>query len=132
MGNDHGGKGASNQQAGSGGNDVNQHSAEVQASVTKLARVEVKSRHEPALVFSNLGHIIDVSLLRACFDSLEGNKAIGIDGMTKAAYGASLDSNLTGLLLRIRKGTYVPKPSRIVAIPKLDGTTNAASGHSMS
>ena len=44
-----------------------QHSTVNKTSATKLARVEVKSRREPELVFSNLGHIIDMDLLRECY-----------------------------------------------------------------
>ena len=102
---------------------MSQHSTVIQTSATKLARVEVKSRQEPEVVFSNLGHIIDESLLRECFNSLDGSKAIGIDGVTKVSYGVSLEKNLQSLLIKIRKGTYIPKPSRVVEIPKLDGTT---------
>ena len=105
------------------GNDVIQHSTVIQTSATKLARVEVKSRQEPEMVFSNLGHIIDELLLRECFNSLDGSKAVGIDGVTKASYGKGLNENLPSLLTKIRKGTYIPKPSRVVEIPKLDGTT---------
>ena len=100
-----------------------QHSTVNKTSATKLARVEVKSRREPELVFSNLGHIIDLDLLRECYRSLDGSKAVGIDGVTKILYGKNLEANLTDLLHRIRMGTYIPHPSRTVDIPKLDGTT---------
>ena len=100
-----------------------QHSTVNKTSATKLARVEVKSRREPELVFSNLGHIIDMDLLRECYRSLDGSKAVGIDGVTKILYGKNLEANLTDLLQRIRMGTYIPQPSRTVDIPKLDGTT---------
>ena len=100
-----------------------QHSTVNKTSATKLARVEVKSRQNPTLMFSNLGHIIDLDLLLECHRSLDGSKAIGIDGVTKDAYGKSLEKNLTDLLRRIRMGTYIPQPSRTVHIPKLDGTT---------
>ncbi len=100
-----------------------QHSTVNKTSATKLARVEVKSRQNPVLVFSNLGHIIDLDLLRECHRSLDGSKAVGIDGVTKDTYGKNLEKNLTDLLQRIRTGTYIPKPSRTVDIPKLDGTT---------
>jgi group II intron reverse transcriptase/maturase len=102
---------------------VIQHSTVNKTSATKLARVEVKSRQNPVLVFSNLGHIIDLDLLRECHRSLDGSKAVGIDGVTKDTYGKNLEKNLTDLLQRIRTGTYIPKPSRTVDIPKLDGTT---------
>lgn len=100
-----------------------QRSGVNEISATKLARIEAKSRQEPSLVFNNLGHIIDEDLLRECYRSLDGSKAVGIDGVTKDAYGKDLEENLKGLLHRIRKGTYIPKPSRTVEIPKLDGTT---------
>jgi hypothetical protein len=74
-------------------------------SATKLARVEVKSRQNPTLVFSNLGHIIDLDLLRECHRSLDGSKAAGTDGVTKDVYGKNLEVNLTVLLQRIRTGT---------------------------
>ena len=102
---------------------MTQHSTVTKTSATKLARVEVKSRQNPGLVFSNLGHIIDLDLLRECHRSLDGSKAVGIDGVTKDTYGKNLEKNLTDLLKRIRTGTYIPKPSRTVDIPKLDGTT---------
>lgn len=99
-----------------------QHSQVNKTSATKLARVEVKSRQEPDMVFSNLGHIIDLDLLRECYRSLDGSKAVGIDGVDKDSYGEKLEENLSDLLGRVRKGSYKPKPSRTVEIPKTDGT----------
>lgn len=99
-----------------------QHSEVKQTSATKLVRVELKSQNDASCVFNNLGHIIDVELLRECFRDLDGSKAVGIDGVTKAAYGANLESNITDLILRVRKGTYIPQASRLVGIPKIDGT----------
>jgi group II intron reverse transcriptase/maturase len=54
---------------------------------------------------------------------LDGRKAVGIDGITKEEYGKNLDSNLTELLNKIRRGSYHPKASRIQEIPKADGST---------
>ena len=102
---------------------MSQHSTVHQTSSTKLARVEMKSRTEKGCVFNNVGHIIDPELLRECHRSLDGSKAVGIDGVSKEAYGKNIGENLTDLLGRIRRGTYVPRPSRIVEIPKVDGTT---------
>ncbi|MFN7835837.1 MAG: reverse transcriptase domain-containing protein [Burkholderiaceae bacterium] len=102
---------------------MSQHSAVHKTSSTKLARIEVKSRMDKGCVFNNLGHIIDLDLLRECYRSLDGSKAVGIDGVSKEAYGRNDEENLTDLLDRIRKGVYVPRPSRVVEIPKVDGTT---------
>ena len=62
-------------------------------------------------------------MLSECYRELEGKKAIGIDGMTKATYGKSLEENLQDLLGRIRRGGYKPQAARIVEIPKEDGSS---------
>jgi RNA-directed DNA polymerase len=90
---------------------------------TKLDRIEMRARKDRASTFNNLGHILDLDLLRQSYGKLDGSKAVGIDGMTKEKYGRGLDVNLTELLLRIRCGSYHPQASRIVEIPKADGST---------
>jgi group II intron reverse transcriptase/maturase len=89
---------------------------------TKLDRVERRSQQDRNAVFNNLGHIIDIDLLRDCYHGLDGTKAVGIDGITKEDYGKNLEENLKHLLTQIRKGSYHPKPSRIREIPKADGS----------
>lgn len=90
---------------------------------TKLERVERRSRQDRRAVFNNLGHIINAEMLRSCFHGLDGSKAIGIDKVTKESYGKDLDKNLDRLLMKIRRGSYHPKASRIIEIPKVDGST---------
>lgn len=94
-----------------------------QSRLTKLERVSKLSARDKTVVFNNLEHIIDLPLLKETYDSLNGKKAIGIDGMTKERYGTKLDENLKELLTRIRRGTYRPQPARLVEIPKEDGST---------
>jgi RNA-directed DNA polymerase len=74
-------------------------------------------------VFNNIGHVIDIDMLRETYQELDGNKAIGIDGVTKEVYGQRLEKNLANLLQQIRRGQYEPRPSKLVEIPKEDGTT---------
>ena len=62
-------------------------------------------------------------MLKELFHRLNGRKAIGIDGVTKMQYGENLDYNLEQLMARIRRGSYRPKASRLVEIPKEDGST---------
>ena len=50
-------------------------------------------------------------------------QATGIDGVTKEAYGKKLGDNLQDLLARIRRHAYKPRASRLVEIPKEDGST---------
>ena len=89
--------------------------------LTKLKRVEQRSQQDRNATFNNLGHLINLEMLGACFRSLDRNKAVGIDGITKEHYGSRLEENLKQLLAKIRKGSYHPKPARIVQIPKSDG-----------
>jgi RNA-directed DNA polymerase len=51
-------------------------------------------------------------LLRNSYQQLDGKKAVGIDGITKAAYGINLEDNLQGLLRRIQGNAYKPQASR--------------------
>lgn len=88
---------------------------------TKLDRIEARSRQDSKTVFNNLGHVIDLDLLRRCFHSLDGSKALGIDGLTKEKYKENLEKNLQDLLARIRRKAYHPNASRIVEIEKSDG-----------
>lgn len=89
---------------------------------TKLERVMERSKQDRGAEFNNLGHIIDLNLLRQCYRSLDGSKAVGIDKVTKEEYGKKLNENLQCLLQRIRCGSYHPKASRIVEIAKADGS----------
>ena len=50
---------------------------------TNLKWIGEKARKEPDLVFTSLyHHILDVDNLRASYDTLKANKAIGVDGVT--------------------------------------------------
>lgn len=90
---------------------------------TKLERIGELAEKQKETVFNNLGHVIDLDLLRECYRRLDGRKAKGIDGVTKEVYGLRLEDNLQDLLRRIRKGAYKPQASKIVEIPKKDGST---------
>jgi group II intron reverse transcriptase/maturase len=68
-------------------------------------------------------HHFTVDNLRACFESLDAKKAVGVDGVTKAMYGQDLETNLQDLHRRLHQMAYRPKPVRRVEIPKEDGST---------
>jgi RNA-directed DNA polymerase len=89
---------------------------------TKLKRIGALASKDPSLRFTNLGHVIDLEMLRDMYHQLDGKKAVGVDRQTKAAYGKHLEANLQDLLKRLRRGTYRPKPARLVEIPKEDGS----------
>lgn len=90
---------------------------------TKLESIGKRARLEKDTVFNNIGHAIELDLLRECYHELDGKKAIGIDGVTKEVYGKKLEGNLQDLLARIRRHAYKPRASRMVEIPKEDGST---------
>ncbi|MCW5583201.1 MAG: group II intron reverse transcriptase/maturase [Gammaproteobacteria bacterium] len=99
------------------------HSKDGRTWLTKLERIGELSTSDKHTVFNNIGHLICIDMLKEQYHQLEGNKAIGIDNVTKLTYGENLDENLNTLIKRIRRGTYEPKPSRICEIPKEDGST---------
>jgi RNA-directed DNA polymerase len=86
---------------------------------TELRRIGEKARSDPQLVFTSLyHHICDVETLRACFEALPGDRAVGIDGVTKEQYGANLEANLGDLSRRLKDMGYRPQPKRRSYIPK--------------
>lgn len=90
---------------------------------TKLESIGKRAQYKKETVFNNIGHVLDLELLRASYHQLDGKRAVGIDGETKASYGNKLEENLQALLEKIRKNAYKPKASRLVEIPKEDGST---------
>ena len=57
---------------------------------TKLDRIGKLANSQKEIVFNNIGHVIDLDLLRKSYQQLERKKAVGIDGVTKEAYGKEL------------------------------------------
>jgi group II intron reverse transcriptase/maturase len=86
---------------------------------TDLRRIGEKACSDPQLVFTSLyHHVCDVDNLRACFEALPGNRAVGVDGVTKEQYGAQLDANLEDLSARLKRMGYRPQVKRRSYIPK--------------
>jgi group II intron reverse transcriptase/maturase len=73
------------------------------------------------LRFGNLLHHFTPGNLRQAFRQIDGNKAVGIDQVTKKEYGKDLEENLTKLADKIRRGGWRPQPSREKLIPKPQG-----------
>lgn len=99
------------------------HSKDRKSWLTKLERIGELSAQNRQLVFNNIGHVINADMLKEQFQLLDGNKAVGIDKVTKASYGENLDNNINTLIQKVRRGTYKPKPAKITEIPKEDGST---------
>lgn len=85
---------------------------------TKLKRISWLSKQDRNKRFDSLMHLFNQESLEQCFHELDGNKAVGIDGVNKEVYGKNLKENITDLLARMKRMAYRPGPVRQVLIPK--------------
>jgi RNA-directed DNA polymerase len=99
------------------------HTENGKQQTTKLEGIGKRAEFKKDPVFNNIGHVVDLELLRASYRQLEGAKAVGIDGVTKTSYGEKLEENLQDLLAKLRRNAYKPQASRLIEIPKEDGST---------
>jgi hypothetical protein len=49
---------------------------------TKLERISQLSSQNPDMVFTSIGHYVNKELLWKCHEKMDGDKAVGIDGIT--------------------------------------------------
>ena len=94
---------------------------------TKLERIAQLSKENPNMVFTSIGHLINIEMLADCHIKMDGKKAVGIDGVTKDEYNKDLEKNLFDLMDRMKSKAYHPKPARRVEIPKDNGKTRPLS-----
>lgn len=86
---------------------------------TNLKWIGEKARTSPGVVFTSLyHHVTDVDNLRNSYKALDGHKAPGADGMTKAEYGENLEENLQKLSDKLKRMGYIPGPKRRTYVPK--------------
>jgi len=96
------------------------HSAGVSAT-SALDRVRHVAQTDKEARFTALLHHVSVDRLRAAYWALKPKAAPGVDGVTWQDYGQDLEANLQDLHGRVHRGSYRPRPSRRVYIPKADG-----------
>jgi group II intron reverse transcriptase/maturase len=104
-------------------NSGNQGQKEILSQERKHSwRIRISLRAQKSnSVFNNLMKHINLEVLHEAFKDLDGSKALGVDQISKSAYGKDLVSNLTCLCEKIHRGTYRPAPKREVLIPKTNG-----------
>jgi RNA-directed DNA polymerase len=66
-----------------------------------LVRVAEAARRNAGGLLS-LAHHLDVEALRRAYKRIRNNAAVGVDGMTKEAYGVNLQANLQDLHGRLK------------------------------
>lgn len=88
---------------------------------TKLGRIADKSLHETRPIFTSLYHLLNEELFIQCHRELAGNRAVGIDEVTKEEYNRNLRRNIQILVKRLKDKSYKPQPTKRVYIPKANG-----------
>lgn len=90
---------------------------------TKLIKIAEIAKERPKEKFTSLYHYINKDMLLKCHKQLLGNKATGIDDVTKKEYSKDLNNNIDDLVKRLRNHSYKPQAVKGVYIPKGDGKT---------
>lgn len=89
----------------------------------QLLKVVERARTEPEGRFHSLAHLIDVPALERAYRRARKDAAVGVDGVTKDAFGEDLGRNLADLYARMKSRRYRHQPIRRVHIPKGNGKT---------
>ena len=88
---------------------------------TKLIRIAQIAKERPKEVFTSLYHYLNEEILVKCHQELKGDKAVGVDEITKANYAENLKENIYHLVEALKRHSYKPQPVRRTYIPKGDG-----------
>ena len=88
---------------------------------TKLAKIAEISKGRPKEIFTSIYHLLNKDLLMLCHKELDGNKAVGIDNVSKKEYAENLNENIKDLVIRLKNKAYKPLPALRVYIPKDNG-----------
>ena len=79
---------------------------------TNLARIAENVEKHPKEPLQTLVHAINPETLATRHQQMNGQKASGIDGVTKAEYQENLEENLQNLIERMKRQAYKPQPLR--------------------
>ena len=90
---------------------------------TKQQKIAEWARGAPQRVLLTLAQHIDLMWMEEAYRRTRKDGAVGVDGVTAAAYEERLQENLSDLLERFKSGRYRAPPVRRVHIPK-DGAKN--------
>lgn len=87
----------------------------------RLHWIAASAQKDGTKKMQQLMHHFNAHNLKRGFQSLAGNKAAGIDKVTKREYQKNIDANIEKLSTDISSKKWRPKPSREVLIPKPQG-----------
>jgi len=91
---------------------------EMKGTWFKLSLISERAEKEPNLQFTSLAHLLNVGFLKDCYNSLNRNRAVGIDNVSWLDYGENLVVNLEKLVGKMKCKKYNPIPAKRVYIPK--------------
>ena len=83
--------------------------------ITELLRIRETVEKAEGKV-QNLACAINKRTLIAIHNTMNGKKALGVDGMSKEEYSIGLNKRIYDLISRMKREAYKPKPSRRVYI----------------
>ena len=86
-----------------------------------LLKVVERAKRDPEGQFNSLAHLIDVPALERAYRRQREDAAVGVDGVSKEAYGRNLEANLQDLHARLKDKRYRHQPIRRVHIAKAQG-----------
>lgn len=84
-------------------------------------RKDIKYYAQRNIKLENLIHFVNKETLKEQHRKQQGNKASGVDKMTKEEYEIKLEENIDNLIERMKKFSYKPLPVRRTYIPKTNG-----------
>lgn len=76
---------------------------------TKLVKIAEIARENPKERFTSLYHLLNKEMLIKCHKELSGNKATGVDEVTKVEYAENLEDNISNLVERLKKHSNRPQ-----------------------
>jgi len=84
----------------------------------KQGRIAMLAKQSPEMGFTSLIHHLDIEWLCEAYWKTRKDGAPGVDGETWASYGEHLESNLEGLIGRLKSHSYRAPAVRRKHIPK--------------
>ena len=101
-----------------------QSETRVTQEVTKSVEHELKEIRYQSRTYARLETLmnrVNATSIKEAHRRQMKDKAVGVDGITKAEYGEKLDENVANLIARMKRFSYKPQPVRRVYIPKANG-----------
>ena len=84
-------------------------------------RIATLAEYHASEGLTSIHHYMDKWWMAEAYGQLKAGKAPGIDGVTKAEYGAGLSQRLEDLVSKVRSRKYKAPPVKRVQIPKGNG-----------